>query len=341
MTKLILFASLLLNFSVAFARTDSTNQFQGRVASEAEVVQYLSKYVYELKRPYMVFHWFDATNRNALWKSPISAYDYAGYNYVRNQGSRFFQSYCSTQNSSLNPDDCSPASTPNYGMNNMYGPGFYAAQNPMETYSFGGGPGNAVLIQIQLPKGFKTLDLVKDTPLFPSEISNYFQNEQCPYFSSLSALVQLPSGYGDRDQCKLAVRRVLKDKLNIEGFFYDYGNFLSISGCNSDALVPPSSETAAIGNYRGPFGQRALVLTSTGRISPSNVRIFNSQTPDAKTDRITLDAIFKLMSGRIYSGYLRLTWSDVPSNDTNPNVVDWLKENVMGCKAEVPYGPTR
>jgi len=338
----------LLSISTAFAQSSYYNstQGQGGTASEAEVVKYFSKYVYEMKKPYMVFHWFSAIGRNPIWSGPISAYDYAGYNYIQNQGVRFFQGYCSQQNPSVNPADCGLISPTTYGTSNMYGPGLYAAQDPVTTASYGGGQNTAVLVQIQLPKGLRIFDAAKDYQAFPQEIINYFQSEQCAGLSRIDSLLRIgnPSYfYGGNlttDKCKLLVRRLLKDQLRIEGFFYAYGS-TSFQGCNGYSPVSQSSETAAIGNYQGPFNQRAFILTSPGKISPKNVKVFNMQTPDDKTDRVTLYSVFKLAGSSFAGSYGNATWKDMTPNDANSNVLDWLKENIMGCKAEVPYGPAQ
>jgi len=332
---------ILLTASTVFAQTNNANQTQGNVATEAEVAQYFSKYVYELKKSYKVFHWFNGAGRNAVWSSRLSASNPSGYDHLVNLSRRYYNAFCSQKNPSANPSDCD-LSDLQYGRDGYYGPGLYASLDPVATAAFGGGSG-WVLMQIQLPKGYRVADLTKDQDVsIPPEVLNFFSQEGCKstvksWYRLFSAGMENVNGYNRVDEkCNLMIRRLLKDRLKVDGFFYRYGTS-NFQGCNqSSTIIPQSAETAAIGGYQGPFGVRALIVANTDKITASDVRVFNSQTSDAKADRTFIMSAFE----NIRSGYGSFfNWKDIIPQDRDPQINKWLQENIIGCSNDVPYGP--
>jgi len=342
LTKFVTLAGLMLSLSTAFAQTSAS--IQGRVANEAEVVQYLAKYMYELKKPYMIFHWFNGSGRNSVWTNPLASNNPSGYDHLENLGNRYYQSFCSISNPSANPKDCGDLTDLKYGKGNMYGPALYNSIDPVATYSYGGyGSSTWVLMQTQLPRGYRVMDIAKDSQYLPQEISNFFMQAKCPLMiNSIDALIKV--GYynynnyngATPDSCLMTARRILKDHLKMDGFFYPY-SASRFQGCNTQK-VPNSAETAAIGNYQGPFGMRAFILTNPAKISRTDVKVYNKQTTDSRAERILIYSAFDAV-GLGYSQYFSQAWTDITSADKDPNVSTWLKDNVIGCNTDVPYVP--
>jgi len=351
LTKIITFASLMLNLSVAFAQTNNAaSMIQGRVASETEVVQFISKYTYEMKKSYKVFHWFNGGGRNAVWSSPLSASNPSGYDHLVNLGRRYYNSFCSQKNPSVNPSDCTDLSDLQYGRSGFYGAALYTSIDPAATASYGVSSGpNWVLMQVQLPQGYRVLDLMKDDRVaFPQEVLNFFSQEGCAnrvtsfYRLIMVGTTNLNGFYNGTtidsaaEKCALTVRRILKDEVKMDGFFYNYGAAAFQECIKPSDEVTKSAETVALGGYQGPFSQRALIITNPDKMSANDVKVFNTQTPDAKDDRITILSAFD-SARSMYSQYL--TWQDIGAQERDPKIGKWLKENIIGCKNEVPYRP--
>ncbi len=337
-TKFVTLAGLVLSLSTGLAQTSAN--IQGRVANENEVVQYLAKYMYELKKPYMVFHWFNGRGRNAVWTSPLASNSPSGYDHLENLGNRYYQSFCSFRNPSANPKDCGDLTDLKYGALNMYGPALYNSIDPVATFSYGGYGSDWVLMQTQLPRGYRVMDVAKDNQLFPREISNFFLQASCSVaVQNISGLLQV--GYTNysyivSDSCLMTARRILKDQLKMDGFFYSY-SAIDFQECNRQP-VANSVETAAIGNYQGPFNGRAFILANPAKISRNSVKVYNEQTTDATAERALILSVFNAFRSA-YSGSLFQSWKDITAADLDRNISTWMKDNLVGCQDDVPYIP--
>jgi len=328
---------ILLNVSTAFGFGFGS----GRTADEAEVVQYLSQQVYEMKKQYLVWHWFKNTGRNPVWQSALPSNSREGENYMVGFARRYWQSFCSLTNPSANPRDCGNLNVLKFGATNMYGAALYTSVDPVATFTFGGGPNEWVLMQIQVPKGFRVIDLAKDSSPLPKEIKNFFNQAQCPTATTVDELFRMGqyninSGSNQYEACAATVRRIFKDTLKIDGFFYTYASS-NFRGCNTRG-VSRSAETDALGGYQGPFGGRAFVITSPDKIAAKDIKVFNQHTPDAKADRSMIaSAMYSVHGGQSYAAHI--AWTDISAQQIDPGFSSWLQENLIGCKEEVPYGP--
>src|SRR5262249_25131637 len=125
-----------------------------------------------------------------------------------------------TGNPSLDPTDCAyDEDGLLHNRGNMFGPGFYAADDPVVTMSYGGG-NDWVLLQVRLPVGFRYLDIREDVQSFDE---GYQLFSDCPSrVGSIYSLFANLSIYALPDVCRLKIRRLLKDLLHLDGFYYDY-----------------------------------------------------------------------------------------------------------------------
>jgi hypothetical protein len=106
--------------------------FEGTDITEA--VEYYRPMVHPLKNSVFVYHW---NGGGARGDSPLV------YQQVEKWTRSFWQSYG-------NPETVSGG---------MYGRGLYTAIDPVYSFSFGGGPENWFLLELELPVGFKLLDI--------------------------------------------------------------------------------------------------------------------------------------------------------------------------------------
>lgn len=272
---------------------------------DTNLVKALKKYVVVINHPTKIFHWFNASGRNSVWTSKLSAGNSAGYDHLTNGAQRYFQAFC-TNDSLRDPADCVRGdSSINFGSGNMYGPGLYASTDPIATRSYGGGS-NWVLLQIELPKGFRMASLVwqiNDDQL-PQSAMDELDKMGCSNYdfksrTSGSYLLNLVLPYGNtvissrpqpgtsEQKCALNLRRLLKDHLKIEGLYYGYGA-TSFSQCSSSVPNGPSGQMA---NGAG-LHQGAFVIANPARIKTSSVKVFNSQSTDASADRVAIQSLF-------------------------------------------------
>jgi len=301
---ILLLASLILSANAQAADT----------AGDTKVIaNFLNNYVYELDQPVYVWSWYTVDGRTSVWKSPISATDYAGYAHLESTTARYLNSFC-TKNAALNPSDCPAPSTEQYGVGNMYGPGLYFALDPVATASYGGSSTNGwVLMQVHFPKGFRIMDIRRDGSMtFPMRLQRNLIALGCPKewatsSQGLDQIFRLNNDYNGQgqgvynsstgqnvkltisDQCLLAMRKMLKDDLQIDAFFYSY-NSTEFKECD----LPPDQNNSYGYNGGGnnPNRQGAFVMVKTDQLNPRDVRVFNSGTRDDKEDRIRIESLF-------------------------------------------------
>jgi hypothetical protein len=170
----------------------------------------------------------------------------------------------------------------------MYGPGLYAAVDPVATRSYGGIGTTWVLVQIRLPIGFTIFDLKRDggdTPPANSALFNALDKAGCPtnweYSGGVMNSIFNPATHKN-PSCTATIEHILRDKLQVDGFFYSY-TFTNFKACQDTSS--PQNDTST---FRGG----AFVLTNGSMFKADDVRIFNSNTVDDLQDRIDIESTF-------------------------------------------------
>jgi len=297
----------------------SVNSFAD--ANDTKVISdFLSNFVYELDQPVYVYNWFNSYGHDKIWQTKLSATSSAGYDHVLSGTVKYWQSFCS-KNPALNPPDC-PKTLPtsdnnnnNYGGGNMYGPGLYLAVDPVATNEYGGGS-SWVLMQLHFPKGLRIMDIRRDGSMnFPLKVQRALISLGCPkewltsanYSSSLGTFFNMNAAYTQQgiqtgynqatgqmiyapvsDQCLVSIRKVLKDDLKIEAFYYSY-NGEEFKECD----LPDGQSSGYNQNGSNNVNrQGAFVLVDPKRMKPDDVRVFNSQTRDDVEDRLRIQSLF-------------------------------------------------
>lgn len=162
------------------------------------------------------------------------------------------------------------------GDQNMYGFGLYTAMDPVATQGYGYAD-KWSLLELQIPKGLKVIDLTSDSPSLNAEKTAALDEIQtkfsCPTFTKLNGLFE-NGGKGLTPSCQNLIRHIFKDVLQIGGFFYSYdqSNFKACA--------------------KGGFSKRALVVTDPQWLKTESVRFFNKQSSYAKEDRIRIQTLF-------------------------------------------------
>jgi len=257
----------------------------GGAASRAEpvdekpLIDFIEKNVRTLDRSVDMWHWFNAYGRNPLWSSHFQSDDPATWRHFDYMARLFFQNFCVTDGTP-NPPDCAGANI-RFGTGNAYGPGLYVLADPVGTASYGyGSYGGWAVLQIRLPVGFRYLN-ADDYTSFSPEAQTVLQALGCSSGVSIGSLLSVgryKDSYGS--QCVLAIRRILKDEIKLDGISYAY-SAASFKDCK------PSAESKE--NHA-----HAFVLTSSRGIGAADVRIFNAQTTDAIEDRARIETLFYL-----------------------------------------------
>jgi hypothetical protein len=252
----------------------------------APLTNFVASYKYEMKRPRLIYHWFDASDPyiashgGATWTGKLSATDPIGYQYVQGLSSRYFNYN--------NPSDP--------GSGNMFGPGLYAALDPVATRSYGGGNDSWVLVQLRLPTGFTMLDLLRDgtnSAPMDGDVMAVLKKLGCPtgwnYTSGLLNNMLDPATH-PAPSCTAAIEHILRDQLHIDGFLYGY-NSTSFNDCNppADPSNPNTNGTSGNGN---PLRNGAFVITDSKRFKPGDIRVFNKNTTDDPEGRLKIQSSF-------------------------------------------------
>jgi len=241
-----------------------------------QVTSYFSAYIHELKEPVYMFSWANSAKRkNPVFKSGLNSVPDFLRAEIRNEANGYWQDLCT--HTSADPADCDP----NHPLDswNIYGNGFYLAHDPVTTMDFGGSPA-WVLYQVQLSAGLRYVDLndanVISNP--PQNILDAFKNLGCPAawiekgvldFANVFTVAnphQFPDASND---CKLALRKVFKENLAINGYFYRY-RATRFSEC--------------------PKAREAMVLTDDGKIQ--DLKVFNALSAANREDRVRIQSLF-------------------------------------------------
>ncbi len=341
------FVASALALGFALSATAETPQ-EGPIDVAAEITnltQQLEPLVQELNRGYFVWHWLKGYER---WEEKLDAFDSLGSEYVREKAGYYFASLC--PGGYVLPDESSPVSEKLLatlecvgpqkvsGQANLYGPGLYVAPDPALTKSYGGGA-NFGLIQIYLPEGFRILDLVnlnRDSP----ELSRTLSRLGCGV-TTLRDLMRISSLNPNRPDktCQLAVRKVLKEALKLDGFVYSYNGVTNFPSC------PAATDKASVNGAIVPFDRTgAFVITSFEKLGKDSgsIKVFNLKSDDATVDRRRIQTLIMAARGpvsddRKIEGSESLVWPDLDGQSVFPAIEGWMKENIYGCSDSVPY----
>jgi hypothetical protein len=349
--RILLALTLILLGASASAQTPSHEQV---------INAFLRQYVHELDYPIYVWHWFDSKGHDKVWQSRLSAFSKAGYDHLLSTVQRYWGSFCSGDKN-LNPADCgSPVIDRN---ENAFGPGLYAAIDPVSSMSYGGQEQERwVLMQMHLPKGFRYFNLAMEGKTqVPDDVNNALVALGCPeeaminqgdklemffHFGSIFGATgtERPGDRHPSDQCLLSVRRILKDQLKLDGFFYSYDSS-EFKECDDGNLT--------IGQPLNRLG--AFVIASAEKLKSSDIRVFNSRTPDDNEDRVRIQSLFykvdvdnirtrfnKYYRGQTLSGYPGYAYNSVADSDCESDGTCHPKIVICGgdCKiVEAPVVP--
>jgi hypothetical protein len=283
MGKLIV-ALFLVTSAIAHADTQA-NYPALKGVDLSSAIRFFKPFVKTLKQPIYLWSWFDARGRNPIWTSNVPASDSIAADHVASASRLYWQSFC-TGDSSQDPSDCQVDQTRmQFGSGNMYGPGFYAAVDPVTTSDYGNpSQGNWVLLQIKLPVGFKIVDYVAAyNTSMPSDVEQTLQTLGCPFsgysfYESVFALNRSGRSYG---KCSLAMRYIFRDVLQIDAFDYSYQGTL-FPECkvqnHETAFVITNDEAFDSWSHRGA--------------TQAEVKVFNKMTTDAREDRVRIQSFF-------------------------------------------------
>jgi hypothetical protein len=237
--------------------------------SPAEIrtlTDYYAQYVHVVTKPFYVFHWqADASQHaNELHGTAPTTVQAA---------QRLSDIYWKTIKSP--------------GNGNTYGDGFYTSAGPTATADYGGT--DPTLLQIQIDRGFKMLDLGGDDDAAQKSMTSnptvqaLLKKAGCNSSGLISALFNncAPNSPTCAKEsvprsCAKVLEQVFKNKLNIDGLAYPYlGHPL------------PGCESSDVKRFRSAF-----VITNSARLSQSRVKAFTRFTQDALEDRIRIQSEF-------------------------------------------------
>lgn len=165
------------------------------------------------------------------------------------------------------------------GSGNMYGHGLYAAIDPITTISYSGGSPYWLLTEMQLPHGFRMLDLpnlLMMQSTFPPEVVNILTKLNCNTVKNIDDFFSA-GGAKLKSNCIELSKKIFQETLKIDGFAYSYSdtNF-------KDCLVGGAS-------FHIP---RAFVITSSNWIKPGLIRYYNSKSTHNMESRIMIQSLF-------------------------------------------------
>lgn len=287
----------------------------------APVIEIFKRQVRVVQKPFHIYHW---GSDSSFYDRAYSATDARAAEVVRRGAQSFLQG--------LEAQDRLRG--------NNYGGGLYSAVDPLSTEVFGTYSDDWILVDSELPVGFRMLDIVEP------------QERRISVFEGQQALDKLGCEY-DRNpefvrsalamrrmnpQCAQAIRLVIRT-LKIDGFAYQYGGY-NLRGCKRDNGV-----------NAGP----AFVFTSEDWIkSPSQIHVFTATTPDAKSEREAIENLFIFNSshestsfgemhvgthtGSMVANAGGLHWPDLAGSKIE-NMDLWTKQNILNCDLKDHWGP--
>ena len=194
---ILMLALVLTSLAAPLARASGEGApiiFEGIDISPA--VSYFKKLVVTLKTPVTIYNWSPGAQQ-PFWNHDHAPNDLNLLDISQSWSQSFWQSYGEPK-----------------GMDNMYGTGLYGAVDPVVTVGFGGGLSTQILLQMDLPKGFKMLDL--GNPGFSNlspphdQVSDIETHFGCPVSRDADKFFE-NGGASLSQECKRLVRKLFQD----------------------------------------------------------------------------------------------------------------------------------
>lgn len=260
---ILLFALVLTSFTAPLALASDEVApiiFEGTDISSA--VSYFKKLVVPLQTPVTIYHWSRGAE-DSFWSQNHESSSPNFLALARDWSQSFWWSYGTAK-----------------GTENMYGTGLYGAVDPVVTLSYGGGLASQVLLQLDLPRGFKLLDLgnsaLANQLQQPTRVGELEAHFGCPSSRGADEYFQ-SGGAALTPQCARFVRKIFQDILSIDGFAYGYSK-TNFKACAAGMSV----------------GDRAFVIIKPDWMNADLVHFYTSKTTGDLDGRIRLQTIFMM-----------------------------------------------
>jgi hypothetical protein len=244
-------------FCASAARAAQPIMYQGE--NITPLVEYFEKYVHPLTKPVTVYN-YSAGAKDPFWQKERDVNDPTLLYTAQSQTEVFWQRYGEKDGSGY-----------------MYGFGLYAAVDPILTYSYGGGIDSWVLLQMQLPVGFKLVDVTEQSRASSAvdhkELLRLAEKFKCPSALAPDSFF-VNGGSGLTPDCLNVSKFIFSQALKIDGFAYGYGS---------------TYFKACSGNYDG---YKAFVITSPDWMKSEHIRYFTPITKGSLENRILIQTMF-------------------------------------------------
>jgi hypothetical protein len=260
----------------------------------SDLINYFKPIVHSLKQSVLVYNWMEVSTVG-YYQQTLGLHDTVAYRRAVRSATSFWINF-------------------NGGISaNMFGFGLYAALDPKKTRSFGGDD-HWMLTQMQLPVGFRLIDMTHDEDTH--EFTDAVKAKLLQFGCSDATIVDLINPVMKNVTCSAVVKKIFHENLRIDGFIYSYTS-------NSSELCPEKS---------APVFGGAMVITSNRWMVPQAIETFVPLMKDGAAER---SRIMTLMASGL-DEQLHPMWSDIPVK-TDPNLQAWAKANILGCQDQLPY----
>lgn len=222
----------------------------------AVVAAFRSKIV-TLNKSIMVYNWTHY-KESGYWDKDIKEDDPGAVSRVSTTSKSFWQSFGSAE------------------AGNMYGRGLYAASDPVNTFSFGGGADKWMITQMELPVGFRFLDLANPNVIDIKQHKDVLSAFLCPLNENHINFIETLFSEGGRTitpQCRSLVKTIYQG--HIDGFFYSY-DAAPFKACDSSVYL----------------NQVAVVITDSNWVNSNRVKVMNVKTTGHLEDRRRIQTLF-------------------------------------------------
>lgn len=160
-----------------------------------------------------------------------------------------------------------------------FGYGFYAATDPVITARYGGDEGRWLLQEIQLPRGFKTIDLGTRSNGYErlsKEARAVAQEFSCPARMTIADFFRYGASMNPTP-CQQLGRMIFQDYFKIDGFFYGYMTS-GFAACELDEMRAISG--------------RALVVLNSSWMRPELFNYYSPTTTKRFESRVRIQTLF-------------------------------------------------
>ena len=152
------------------------------------------------------------------------------------------------------------------------------AVDPVVTVSYGGGSKDWLLVELELPIGFRLLDLQMLNMKYTNNSPGLMKILEAFGCSSYSSAQEFFTSGAIRlsEKCRSFGKKIFQEELKIDGFSYGYGdtNFVE---CKQ-------------GEYS--FARAAFVITDSKWMKPESVRYYTENSTHLRENRIMIQTIF-------------------------------------------------